>query len=292
MRRTAPDHEKILALAESRKTDNTIVLAFANYAYLEVLLNWLVAMNRLGIRNYLIVSLDSRLHEFLSERRFATTLSSLQGDLNALWVKRMEIFHSLAAAGIDFIHSDIDAVWLKNPIPDYFDHDVHDVIASQGTIWPPDVLAKHGFVFCCGLFSMRACREVQDLLGEMTDDVRTTGDDQITFNRIVASLGVQWRVDREQMYGCDYSGYRFFCSRTLIEGETSKRKLRLALLPHHLFQRLPMSDADAYVKHLLTPKTAASKIEMLEATGCLFLKPDWGQIEFGDGSIDKIDRGS
>ena len=57
------------------------------------------------------------------------------------------MFYHLIACGIDFVHSDADAVWLRDPIPEYFGPgETADLVASQGTRHPPDVFGRWGFV--------------------------------------------------------------------------------------------------------------------------------------------------
>ena len=55
---------------------------------------------------------------------------------------------------IDFVHSDADAVWLKNPLIS-FGKTAFDLLASQGTIWPLDVFEQWRFVLCCGFLGSR-----------------------------------------------------------------------------------------------------------------------------------------
>lgn len=38
--------------------DNLVVVAFSNSAFLDMLLNWLVALHRVGIAQYLVVAMD------------------------------------------------------------------------------------------------------------------------------------------------------------------------------------------------------------------------------------------
>ena len=38
------------------------------------------------------------------------------GNLRDLWVQRIRVFSALLAAGEEFVHSDIDAVWVRNPL--------------------------------------------------------------------------------------------------------------------------------------------------------------------------------
>jgi hypothetical protein len=278
----------LLPMVEARQQEGIVVLAFANHAYLEVLLNWLVAMNRLEIDNFVIVSLDEELHDYLSEKAIPSVLSPLQGGLDQLWVKRIGIFRYLMDQGIAFIHSDIDAIWLRNPIPAYFSRPAHDLIISQGTIWPADVVRKRGFVFCCGLFYLQGSESARRLLGEMESDVRSTGDDQVTLNRVIESYGVQWEINKKYAYGLKHRDTTFYCSRRPITGISTTSAFKICLLPHHEFQRMHMPDEEAYVKHLISPKTAESKLELFRKSNCLFLRPDWRVVDFDAESLGKL----
>jgi hypothetical protein len=280
----------LLAMAKAKKREGSVIITFANYAYIEVLLNWLVAMHRLGIGNYVIVALDEKLHDYLSDRNIPSVLSSLRGGLGHLWVKRIEIFRLLVDHEIALIHSDIDAVWLRNPIPAFFSSPEHDLIISQGTIWPPDVVRKRGFVLCCGLFYLQSSDTAKHLLCDLEADVRRTGDDQITLNRVIESYGVDWDIERNYVYGLKHRDTPFLCSTRPITGISTTRSFRICLLPHHQFQRIHMPDKDAYVKHLLSPKTAESKLELFRKTNCLFLRPDWQSVEFNADSLGRLAR--
>ena len=46
---------------------------------------------------------------------------------------RMRLFLHLAANGCDFIHSDADAFWLRDPRPWLMRHPDYDLLCSQGT---------------------------------------------------------------------------------------------------------------------------------------------------------------
>lgn len=281
------DERRLVALAEERKAGNLLIVAFANTAYSEVLLNWLLALERLGIRNHLVISLDPEIHEFLSARSIASVMSEIEGGLSSLWVRRIEIFQILARHGIDFVHSDVDAVWLKDPIPRYFAPGTHDLIASQGTVWPHDIADTRRFVVCCGLFYMRASPRIERLLEEMRLDVQHTRDDQVSLNRLLESHAVRWNIERSSTL---HGGRAFLCSEYLIEGESAQTGLRLCVLPHHEFQRLHMPDREAFAKHLLSPKSASEKLEWLEQTGCLFLNPNWRTVSFDGESLWRIMR--
>lgn len=283
------DTNKLLELVKTREDNNTVILTFADHRYTEVLLNWLIGLNRLGITNYIVVSLDEEIHGFLSERGFPSFLSPWEGTLSDLWALRVKIFHTLCAHEIDFIHSDTDAIWLTNPIPEYFNAADHHIISSSGTVWPPDVVKTQGFVFCCGLFYMKGCAQTLALMEEICSDVAVSGDDQVSFNKAIQRRQIIWDTSHRHPYTLTYDGQRFLCFKDMIFGQSRDQQFKVALLPHHLFQRLHMPGHDAYVKHLLSDKVSENKLNMLEKTECRFIKKTWQATQFNEISIHEID---
>jgi hypothetical protein len=288
MLKTAPDTmnlSEIVRLARQQASHQGTIIAFADLRYIEVLLNWLIALDVNGIGNYMVISLDRQLHQFLSERRIPAVLSEVDGDLGQLWVRRIEVFSALCAAGIDFIHSDVDAVWLRDPRKDFFSDGGPDLVISQGTVWPPDVHRQFGFVLCCGLFKLRSTPASRGLLSELRVHVGTTGDDQISLNRLIAQRTPRWQWESAAPFRVQGPGAEFLSAESTFLGACADG-LRLAILPHRLFQRVPLESAEMpYVKHLLTPKEAGAKMREFAKRGCLFLRPDWRQVNFDASSL-------
>jgi hypothetical protein len=289
----APEVSSLTQLVEAvrgRTGRGGVIIAFADFRYVDVLMNWLVALALNRIENYLVIALDRQLYDFLRKHGVPVALSELHGDFAALWVRRIEIFAALCAAGIDFVHSDVDAVWMRDPREAYLDDRDADLVISQGTVWPPDCHQQFGFVLCCGLFMLRSTARTQQLLGELKTHVAGTGDDQVSLNRLVAKRTPQWRCKAGDTYYAEALSTKFLCSRSVIRG-TGSDGMRIAVLPHHLFQRVPISVAESpFVMHLLTAKEAAAKMQSFQQHGCLFLRPDWLQIEFDAGSLSKLKR--
>lgn len=284
---TKPVVDSLLKLAVARTKNDTVIVVFANSNYLDVLLNWLIAVHRLGISNYLVISLDEQIHTFLSERGFPSALISLDGSLEELWNLRVQILRELCAHGIHVIHSDADAVWLRDPIPGFFSQHADDLVISQGTIWPEDCLRKQGFVLCCGLFYLRSSAATLTLMEELRKDMVNTRDDQVTLNRLV-STSITWAWDSTKAYQFVFRGRRVICSEDPIRGRASETGLTVMLLPHHLFQRVHMPGRSAYVKHLISEKTAEDKLTSFRNAGCLFLQRDWKNQEFTADTIQRI----
>ena len=282
----------IVAAARERTAHGGVIIAFADSRYLEVLMNWLVALAAHGIGNYLVVALDEPLYRFLAERGVPVAPTAFGGDLRALWIRRIEVFAALCAAGTDFIHSDVDAVWMRDPRAAYLSDPQTELTISQGTVWPPEVHQRFGFVLCCGLFRLRSTARTQRLLSALASHVLDTGDDQVSLNRLVAARIPTWRIARDDAYYIEGGGKRFLCSRSVIQG-VGTDGLRLALLPHHLFQRVPaLSTEPPYVVHQLTRKDPAAKLQEFAHHGCPWLRPDWREIEFDSDNLSRLRRAS
>ncbi len=281
-------YPQIVAAARARRAVAGTIIAFADSRYLTVLMNWLVALAASGIDNYLVVALDAPLATFLEERGIPVVLSELRGDLGSLWVRRIEVFAALCAAGIDFVHSDVDAVWLRDPRAAYLEPTAADLVISQGTVWPPDVHQQFGFVLCCGLFRLKSNAHSQRLLAELALHVTGTRDDQVSLNRLIARRAPRWQLEPKDVYYQELQGQRFLCSRSVISASGSDGT-GIALLPHHLFQRLPTASAERpYVLHPLTAKDPDAKLAQFAQCGCLLLRQDWRHVDFDAGSLLKL----
>jgi Nucleotide-diphospho-sugar transferase len=273
-------HAAIVTAVERAQGEATPVIAFADSRYLDVLLNWLVGLAAIGVRHYVVIALDRPLYDFLVRKRVPAVLAEHRGDLRALWIERIGVFAALNHAGLDFVHSDADAVWMRDPGPAFFNRSEADLVASQGTVWPPDVHARFGFVLCCGLFRLASNARTRALLAELAGHVLATGDDQVSLNRLVAARDMRWQVQPGDGYAVHGAGKQFLCARNLIQG-VGGDGLRVAVLPHHLFQRVPVTTPDPpYVLHLLSAKEPVAKLREFERHGCLLLRPDWREVDF------------
>ncbi len=60
---------EIVEAARRQASKGVTVIAFADSRYIDVLMNWLVALAVNGVENYLVVALDAALYGYLAERR-------------------------------------------------------------------------------------------------------------------------------------------------------------------------------------------------------------------------------
>jgi hypothetical protein len=281
---------ELVATARARSAGGSVIITFANSRYADVLMNWLVALSLQRIDNYVVVTLDRELHASLSDRGIPSLLCEFESDLGDLWIQRIRIFAALCDAGVDFIHSDADAIWLQDPRGSYLASGDADLVASQGTVWPPDVHQRFGFVLCCGLFRLRSTPVSRRLLTELESHVLVSRDDQVSLNRLLAERSMRWHAQRADAYYLALGPKQFLCSRSLIEGVAADG-LRASVLPHHLFQRVPVSlDDEPYVSHYLTPKDPQAKMLEFARHGHLFVRTDWREQKFDVTSLATLRR--
>lgn len=247
-----------------------IIVTFLNEPYIDVGANWLRFAARLDLdADIRIVALDSATRTaFPAPHVIYRPVDA--SELPKLWIHRTNVLRELLDQGREVIHTDADAIWLKNPLPIMRDCDA-DLVFSQGTVWPPDVHKKRGIVACCGVFYMRPVETVGNFLRQAT--IRMMGeleqnpsfDDQVTVNRMIDEELDHWEVHDPYEIGC--RGKTFQASPEIIQG-TCRSGLRVAILPHHAFPRIVREIiAETVIAHPLSEKTDASKVDALSHLG-------------------------
>ena len=249
-------------------SSDALIVAFCDSAYLPLLEVWADKLQRLGAGPLRLYCLDDATALWCGARGIDHQRLKWSGRLEELWAERLRIFSGLLAQGQSFVHSDIDAIWLRNPMHEGAAAACEaDVVFSQGTVWPPDVHDQWGFVLCCGWFKARATAAAADFFAALARHVSLTGDDQISVNRLLAAQSPQWSGGKVGDYRLAFRDRWVQCWTRALRCRVGA--LTVALLPHQEFQRLPEDYPDAVVKHLLTPKNCAQKIALLSAAGLL-----------------------
>lgn len=254
-------------IPDKHAVNRTIVIVFANKDYLPVVDNWIVAVRKLGITGFLVIAMDNETHLSLQSRGIPVLLRQCERGLNEIWVHRIHVLRDLLRTGVNILHSDADAVWLKNPLDRYFNNPSADMIFSAGTIYPDNVHEKWKFVLCCGFYYMKSSPAVMDFIEDVVAMVGKTGDDQLSINRLLCETSTVW--DIRNSYELEFRGKKFLCSREIIHGSNRKYGLDIDVLPHREFQRIAENHNEIYVKHIYSDKNAASIMEVLAENGCL-----------------------
>ena len=247
---------------------NTIIVVFANSSYADIIKNWIEAIEPLNIKNYIVVSMDQRLHDQLLENNIQSIKRECNAELGNIWIHRIEVIKEILGYGYDVIHSDADAVWLKDPLDFYFSKTTYDMAFSQGTFWPKDVHKVWGFVLCCGLFYIKSNMKTRKFIEDISEDVRASNDDQISCNRYLLSKKIKWELPKNT-YSLAYQNIKFICSNDIILG--NNHSFKVALLPHSKFQRIQDDTSDVYVRHVMSEKNSDNIVESLIKNDCWFL---------------------
>ena len=260
------------ALSELGGSD-PLPIVVATDAYARLLDNWICHVEALGIERYLIVALDQRLKDRLSAAGIGAARCDWDGTFPDFMLQRVLVWEFLARYGVDFIQTDMDAIWLRNPIPEFFAHSKFDVLGSEGTFHPVGMLARWGFVLCTGFFHTRPTTGTKKLLSAMRsrgDRVLAT-DCQYALNFMLDELGTTWDGAGLQSSRLTFRGYDFTCYDGTLPGTCDALGLSIGMLPHQLFQRATNLDLVSFVKHVQRTKDPAQRIAAMRAAGCWIL---------------------
>lgn len=170
-------------------------------------------------------------------------------------------------SGHPILYSDVDAVWIKNPIPDVLRQDA-DIAFQPGSI-PADGASGWPFNACAGFFYMRPCAHTREIIDELLYKFINgkIGNDQYILNRILRrDRHVEWPDLPPNWDDCSLKGGWI----EPLRAECRKTGMTLAALPHAYYQRLgthPAAVKHAIVCHPTADKDQESKLETLMSLG-------------------------
>ena len=254
--------------AISASVNKKLTITFCDKNYITVLDKWLNFYQSAGNNNLFVFSLDKATLEFCRKKDIKSSLVQIdiksQG-LHLLWHERMRIVTSLVKIGIDVTLTDVDAIWLGDPIQHLCDNN-YDIVSSMGTTFPREVYNKFGFVLCFGLITFNSTPHTLKLLHDCLNVFDEYRDDQKCLNNMLlkmsnlkvhnkqASTTQLPKVDSNELvdlYNEDIS----------IEADSG---LKIKVLSHKKFQRLFDPTTRPIVAHLLTPKEANAKNSLFD----------------------------
>ncbi len=249
----------------------TTIVTFVSEPYIPVGINWLKTISSLETgADIRIVSLDEATRNaFPPSVILHRPVES--GGLAGLWIHRTAVLRELLDQGHGVVHSDADAVWVRNPLP-MMEECGAEMVFSQGTVWPPDVHARRGIVVCCGLFYMRSTPSVREFMAraqrQVVLDLETDKglDDQVAINRLIDRDLIKWVITGET-YNIGFRDLRFTASLETMRGESACGPT-VAVLPHHRFPRVVTEiGPEVMVAHPFSGKTCADKEAVLSRLG-------------------------
>jgi hypothetical protein len=255
-----------------------IVVATDTYAHL--LDNWICHVEALGIERYLIVALDQPLMDRLSRTGIGSARCDWDGTYPDFLLQRVLVWEFLARHEVDFVQTDMDAIWLRNPIPEFFAGSRFDVLGSEGTFHPVEMLDRWGFVLCTGFFHARPTTGTKKLLSAMRSrgDWVAATDCQYALNFMLDELGTAWHDAGLQSYRLTFRGHDFTCYDGILRGTCDALGLSIGMLPHQLFQRSTNLDPVSFVKHVQRTKDPSQRIDAMRAAGCWMLDRVHGRL--------------
>ena len=106
-------------------TNNRVIVTWANFHYLDFVLNWVYHMRRTGATNFVVGAMDPEIYVILSEKNiptFAMSSGLTTGDFgwgtptfHKMGREKIRLVKDVTAMGVDLLLSDVDTVWLRNP---------------------------------------------------------------------------------------------------------------------------------------------------------------------------------
>ena len=186
-------------------------------------------------------------------------------DRLGFWRHRVAILRKILDLGYSPLVSDIDAIWLRDPVP-YIAGQPQDAIFSPGSIFPEEAHSVWGNVLCAGPCLLRPTPAVLTFLDQVWPHLRTQ-DDQAAINRQLLTLGLEF--EPADLYPMPFRGRDVLQSRDTRTGTVGD--LSVALLPNRLFQRLQEpGEPEPLVIHPVSPKVEDTKIAHFREIGLWF----------------------
>ncbi|OSQ45271.1 putative nucleotide-diphospho-sugar transferase [Marivita geojedonensis] len=176
---------------------------------------------------------------------------------------KLEVASEYLKSGYTILYSDVDAIWLKNPLADLKSIDA-DFLFQPGS-FPDDAKKLWGFSACTGFFLMRPSPQA----AAFADTVRSSfdGDDQRTLNQVLLNnYHIDWSERPEAWEHC---AIKDGWTKPVL-GRCERTGLTLAALGHSFYQRHGTKKGfcqHAIVCHPNSPKDQDGKFETLQGLG-------------------------
>jgi hypothetical protein len=147
----------------------------------------LTCLHKVNVHSYLIIATDEDAFDALLSEKLNVIYSpgKLPKRSGTGWKWRLQSISNLLNSGFNILHSDLDAIWLKNPL-DLIDNE-SDIIASMDRGgWPPTTYKKLGFTMCMGWIYFKSTDVVKNALSDIITAKSSDIDDQHEFNDYIS----------------------------------------------------------------------------------------------------------
>eukprot|EP01064_Diplonema_japonicum_P037413 TRINITY_DN8744_c0_g3_i1.p1 TRINITY_DN8744_c0_g3~~TRINITY_DN8744_c0_g3_i1.p1 ORF type:complete len:429 (+),score=75.41 TRINITY_DN8744_c0_g3_i1:39-1325(+) len=204
----------------------------------------------------------------------------LKRTTDTIWFARWKLLLRLLNKNVHVLMSDLDALFVRNPMPVLQEYEKTADIVSQRGSFPEVQSSKWGAALCMGFSYWRATKATQRFTSSVNQMIETSGDDQIGVNQALDIADVRWE-------GVTDAGLKMEFEKARVPnfGETNKG-LRVALLPHHTFPRKcdEYSETNmlthSFVSHCFEPaKQGGAKMKLAQKYNLWVVKEDWETVD-------------
>jgi hypothetical protein len=203
----------------SKLVDNTVIMVFANFGYMDMLLNTLDTIQKSCPNHEVSVFvLDSSTQEALDgmgieSYLFKSRFHPPEQDLN-IWsnqwknvvLNKLEILQSVLRLGHRVLYTDIDIVWLKNPFPF-----IRDFLSEECDL----LIQTEQDMMCSGFLYAKPCRGTIELFDTRKEDIHlfptqkdSRVDQPLLDRRIKMSKGLRYCVFPVDLFPVGHEWYR------------------------------------------------------------------------------------
>ena len=243
------------------KQQQSIIISFCNYDYIELAEIWVTELSNLNITNYIIISADQRTYEHLKSKNINTELRNYDKK-ESFWVYRIKVIKNFLEKNTNdyLVHSDLDAIWKKNICEELFNKNNNiDLLFSQGTTFPKEHLKKHKFVLCCGFFRIRSNEKTIKFINKYINNLEKIKDDQKAIN--LELIDTKWNIDNNEPKYLPNKKYVYY--ENDINGYNPEYDINILLISFNKIQR-EFLDNNGYIYHILSPKICSKKIDLFK----------------------------
>ncbi|HTQ98370.1 MAG TPA: putative nucleotide-diphospho-sugar transferase [Candidatus Acidoferrum sp.] len=248
-------------LLQQAVTDDHVVITQFAINYFPMFEIWHRYFTRCDGRNLLVIALDPVVYRKVRDMgvpAYLLPVFNFQADIRSiLWYETVRFRQRLIERGVGYLHSDIDAFWMQNPVAEVTRHPT-DIVASIGYGTPAYVVDAWGFVLCLGFYLMRSTANTRKLYPAYVKYTRDCGHDQNGLNTLLLERGTRWR----QSAGADDGVWH---------GKCESLGLELTVVPDTLITRqekIYESSIKPMVVHpQLEMKSMVGKLQALAAMG-------------------------
>lgn len=118
-----------------------VVVTWANYHYLDFVLNWVHHIQATGCKTFLVGAMDDELLKVLVEKdipSFAMSSGLSLDDFGwgsstffKMGREKISLLQTFTKWGYEVLISDVDTVWMKNPLPYVAEYPTADILVSS-----------------------------------------------------------------------------------------------------------------------------------------------------------------